>query len=60
MVIEAVFILCTAPSYQVDHIGCFDVIIEHLANINLGHDVQVLSLSWSQGPKYMDRVQTVD
>ena len=27
---------------QVDHIGCFDVIIEHLANINLGHDVQML------------------
>ena len=28
--------------WQVDHIGCFDVIIEHLANINLGHDVQML------------------
>merc|ERR1711872_400835 len=27
---------------MVDHIGCFDVIIEHLANINLGHDVQML------------------
>lgn len=27
---------------MVDHIGCFDVIIEHLANINLGHDCQML------------------
>jgi len=27
---------------MVEKIGCFDVIIEHLANINLGHDVQML------------------
>ena len=33
---------CLSFSSQVDHIGCFDVIIEHLANINLGHDVQML------------------
>ena len=28
---------------MVEHIGShFDVIIEHLANINLGHDVQMI------------------
>ena len=28
---------------MVDHLGAgFDVIIEHLANINLGHDIQMI------------------
>ena len=42
MVIKLVRTLSKLFVHQVDHIGCFDVIIEHLANINLGHDVQML------------------
>ena len=43
---------CLSFSSQVDHIGCFDVIIEHLANINLGHDVQMLKpqARWTTDP----------